>query len=404
MIKSTIQPQNIFLALDCEFTETGLVRELSILLFNHNRIVRALEVFISPSGEKTIKYNPQQINYHIASVNQLNASIDAFLKNCLSYCPLKDMKLVGMSIDSDLAAILKTTNAPSLLNTIGKKTQLEICERGTLEVKAQRAHITRKQIQTVLSKLMPHNHTLNYRYHTALYDTIVTGYVYFRLTHTGFLGVHDRFKKCTHTYFNQYYDDMNQKNKSLPTSIKKKKGKDQPAHIGVTVTRKVPRNFPSLNYKVQKNISTVFDIVPRQIWYEKTSKMYYEPSIKKGYSIKEGIMKEVFEVKCEVEQYDTGILCTDPYNIYLVQAGVRLVEKKVSIEDFIDYAIYMQQYNLPNGKGSYFKVWDETTGKELFIRCLKESTAKKLLAKKPYCTIEQFLRKRIPICNIEKLS
>lgn len=388
---------SIYLTIDCEFTEEGLVRELVLLLYKNNQIVRAMEVMLSASGTHTAAYHSQQINYHIANPHLLNTYINAFLESCLIYGSLDSMKLVGMSLEHDLKSILNTTKRKSLLNNITQKTQLEMCGRGTLENKAHTHKVSSIQIARILDKLVTPQHRPYYKYHTALYDAIVTGYVYLRVTgDTGNMGVHNRFKKCTHTLFNAYYKDL-----ANVATQKKKVSKITPPSTQVDSSR-IPRNFPELRYRVQKNLSNVFDIVAREMFHHQLTKLHYEPSLKKIDQIKAPIIEQIHPVKLAVSAYDTPKQVTDPYNHSLIHAGVLLVHDKITLEDFVDFAIYMQQYNLPQNKGTYYKVWD--TKKEIYVRCLNESTAKKLLYKRPYCTIEQFLRKKPAECYIELLD
>lgn len=383
----------IYLTIDCEFTEEGLVRELVLLLYKNNQIVRALEVLISPSGAENIHYNHQQINYHLANPKPLTACINSFMESCFIYAPIDSIKLVGMSLEHDLKSLLNTTKKKSLLNAISQKTQLEMCGRGTLENKAQSHQVSPTQITRIIDKLVTPKHRPYYKYHTALYDAIVTGYVYLRVTgHTGLMGVHDRFKKCTHTYFKSYYEDLSKLSNNKKQTVKTL----SPA------PNKVPKNFPEIRYRVQKKISNVFDIVAREMFYQQLTRLHYEPSLKKIDQLKVSIMQQIHPVKLAVAAYDTPKPVTDPYNTSLVHAGILLVNKKIKIEDFIDFAIYMQQYNLPKDKGTYYKVWDSK--KEIFVRCLQISTAKKLLYKRPYCTMEQFLRKKPAECFIETLE
>lgn len=385
---------NIYLTLDCEFTEEGLVRELVLLLFKDNHIVRALEVFISPSGSSRLTYHPKQINYHLDSPHHLNRCINSFLDTCKVYAPLEAIRVVGMSLEHDLKSLLKTTHTPSLLSKMPQKTQLELCGRGTLETKANQYNLSRTHMQRILDKIVTKEHSHLYKYHTALYDAIATGYVYLQVQHfKGHMGVHNRFKTCTHTMFKGYYQD---------TSPANKKDVTVPKDSHTPALTHVPKNFPELRYKVQKNISNVFDIVPRELFYRQFSKFRYEPSLKKVALLKEDIMKNVYHTKALIRTYDSGERITDPYNNALVHAGILLVEKKITVEDFIDFAIYMQQYNLPKNKGTYYKVWNNK--KEIFVRCLQPSTAKKFLTKRPYCTIEHFLKKEIPNCYIEEIS
>ncbi len=398
MLASQPTSPSLYFTIDCEFTEEGLVRELVILLYKEHQVVRALEVFLSPSGSKKLTYHHQQINYHVGTPKLLNLCIDYFLKSCLIYGPLSDMKLVGMSLEHDLKSILNTTKAKSMLRQIPQKTQLEMCGRGTLETKAQNHKLSPNQIGIVLSKLVTPEHAGMYRYHTALYDAIVTGYVYLRVTgHKDHMGVHNRFKKCTHTHFDAYYKDMAQISAS-----KKKLAKQSTPVVTQKALPKTPKNFPELRYRVQKKLSNVLDIVAREMFHEQLMKLHYEPTLKKIEQIKTPIMEALYPVKQAVAAYDTPKQVTDPYNHSLVQAGVLLVKQKITLEDFIDFAIYMQQYNLPSNKGTYYKVSDNK--KEIYVRCLQESTAKKLLYKKPYATIDQFLRKKPDDCRLEILD
>lgn len=393
---SDTQNTSTYLTVDCEFTEEGLVRELALLFYKQHQIVRALEVLISPSGADQVTYHHQQVNYHIASPALLNTCINSFLESCLVYAPLETMRLVGMSLEHDLKSLLNTTQKKSLLNTISQKTQLEMCGRGTLEDKAKHHQLSDLQLTRIINKLVTPSHTRYYKYHTALYDAVVTGYVYLRVTgDTGLMGVHDRFKKCAHTYFKAYYDDLLALAQSKKIALKTQPTPSQPVN-------KIPKNFPELRYRPQKNISNVFDIVARELFYQQLNKLYYEPSLKKIDEIKAGIMQQIYPVRQAVAVYDTNRPLTDPYNTSLVRAGILLVYKKITIEDFIDFAIYMQQYNLSSSKGTYYKVWNNK--KELYIRCLQPSTAKKLLFKRPYCTIEQFMRKKMPECFIEPMQ
>ncbi len=217
-----------YLVIDCEFTEQGLVRELVLLLYKNNQLVRALEVFISASGATELKYNTQQVNYHLKDATHLNECINAFLKSCRVYAPIKDLKIVGMSLEHDMKSILNTTNQRSLLNSITQKTQLEICGRGTLEEKAKNYQMTQNQIMSILNKLVKPENVGVYRYHTAMYDAIVTAFVYWRVMgQTGMMGVHNRFKKCTHTYMEMYYQDISKEHKAKkreqPKKIDKKR-------------------------------------------------------------------------------------------------------------------------------------------------------------------------------------
>ena len=397
MTTTKIVSDTHYLVIDCEFTEQGLVRELVLLLYKNNQLVRALEVFISASGEKEVKYSPQQVNYHLADASHLNYCINSFLNSCRAYAPIKELKIVGMSLEHDMKSILNTTNQRSLLNSITQKTQLEICGRGTLEEKAKGYHITQMQITHILNKLVTPEHSGEYRYHTALYDAVVTAYVYWRVMgEIGMMGVHNRFKKCTHTYMERYYKDISKDTKAKKRDVKKKAEKKLPK-VTSEASPKISKNFPEIRYRVQKNISNVFDIVAREIFYQQISRLRYEPTLKRISIIKKEIMEQIYPVKCQVATYDTKNLLTDPYNPSLVRAGILLVKRQISLEDFIDFAIYMQQYNLPSHQGTYYKVWNQK--KELFVRCLQEETAKKLLAKRPYCTIEQFLRKEIIECE-----
>ncbi|MGL4798353.1 MAG: hypothetical protein ACRCWY_02995 [Cellulosilyticaceae bacterium] len=395
--------QSIYLTIDCEFTEEGLVRELALLLFKDNQIVRALEVLISTSGDPKAHYNHLQTNYHLASADELNTCIDGFLKSCAIYAPLEELKLVGMSLEHDLKSILNTTNRKSLLSKITQKTQLEMCGRGTLENKATTHQISSHQIDKVLDRLVSPKNKGTYKYHTALYDAIVTGYVYLRVIGTkDLMGVHPRFKKCRHTYFKSYYKDLAQLTVSKKQLSKKQSPAQRKANSATTQASKIPKNFPEIRYKAQKKLSNVFDIVAREMFHRHLSKLYYEPSLKKIDLIKQDILEQLHPVKLAVAAYDTTTPLTDPYNHSLVDAGVLLVHGKISIEDFVDFAIYMQQYNLPSNKGHYYKV--SNAKRELYVRCLQRSTASKLLYKHPYCTIEQFLRKKVNECELEQLD
>ncbi len=138
------------------------------------------------------------------------------------------------------------------------------------------------------------------------------------------------------------------------------------------------------------------------MFYQQISRMRYEPTLRRINILKKEIMEQIYPVKCEVAKYDTKNMLTDPYNTSLVRAGVLLVKQQITLENFVDFAIYMQQYNLPTHQGTYYKVWNEK--KELFVRCLQEETAKKLLTKRPYCTIDQFLRKEIIECQCEVID
>lgn len=393
----------IYLTIDCEFTEEGYVRELVLLLYKNIQIVRALEVLISPSGAESVSYNPQQMNYHLASPIHLSACINGFLESCLSYAPLESIKIVGMSLEHDLKSILNTTKETSLLNTMHQKTQLEMCGRGTLEIKAKNYQISNHQINRVIEQLTTPKHSHYYKYHTALYDAVVTGYVYLRVVgYTGLMIVHDRFKKSQHTHFKFYYRDLVQIASNKRQSAKNIAALDKSMPQNMDTPSKVPKNFPEIRYRAQKNISNVFDIVAREMFYIQLSKLRYEPSLGKIDIIKTEILQEVHPVRLDIALYDTHRPLTDPYNTSLVHAGILLVHKKISVEDFIDFAIYMQQYNLPNDKGIYYKVWNAK--KEIFVRCLQASTAKKLLYKRPYCTIEQFLHKDAQGCSIEAIE
>ncbi|OON96159.1 MAG: hypothetical protein ATN36_06305 [Epulopiscium sp. Nele67-Bin005] len=392
-----MQTPTLYFTLDCEFNDQGFVRELAILLYKENQIVRVLEVVISPSGAQNITYSHQQNNYHLCNTNQINTCINGFLESCKMYAPLSSIKIVGMSLEHDLKSLLKTTKKKSLLNTMPLKTQLEMCGRGTLETKATNYNIPPTQIEQLILRLTSEKHVPHYKYHTALYDAIVTGYVYLRVMGNNHLmGIHSRFKKCTHTYFDKYYSDLKE------AQLKKRQTKLKSQGQTSSTTPKIPKHFPEIRYRVQKNISNVFDVVARELFYHKIARLRFEPHISKINHLKEGIMKDLYVAKSAVIPYDTTPSVTDPYNVSLVHAGILLVEQKISVENFIDFAIYMQQYNLPKDKGTYYRVWNNK--KEIYVRCLEASTAKKLLTKYPYATIEQFLRKEVPKCSIEALD
>ncbi len=384
----------MYLSLDCEFTEQGLVREFAMVLFKNNEILKVLEVYITKSGGDAVPYNPLQNNYHINDATHLNIYINGFLDTCAELTPLSQIKIVGMSLDHDLKSIFKTTNKQSKLNKLTKKTQLEMCGRGTLETKATNYNISKSQMRRLMENLTTPKH--RYKYHTALYDAVVTGYVYLKVTNDDdSLTVHPDLKNNTHTYFTAYHNELHEaylaKRNRAKVPVQKEAG-----------VQKVPKNFPEIRYRVQKNISNVFDIVARQMFYHQLCRLRYEPSIRKVNAIKENIMREVYLAKVSVMPYDTMPLITDPYNPSIVNAGVQLVLKKISTDDFIDFAIYMQQYNLPRDKGTYYRVWNNK--KEIYVRCLQTSTAKKLLTKLPYATIDHFLRKEIPECYIETIN
>ncbi|OON90932.1 MAG: hypothetical protein ATN34_01095 [Epulopiscium sp. Nele67-Bin002] len=381
----------MYITLDCEFNEKGLVREVALLLFKDNQILRLLEVLISKTGSDEVDYNPSQNNYHIRNPDLLTVCINEFLESCTEFAPLSDIKIVGMSLDNDLKCITKTTKQKTNLSQMAHYTQLEMCGRGTLEAKALNNNITKTQTKRVIELLTSARHKKFYKYHTALYDAIVTGYVYLRIIgDEQHITVHPRFKSCNHSYFEEYHQELHQ-------AKNKPKIKHHPSPGA-----KVPKNFPEMRYRLQRNISSVFDVVARDIFYHQLTRLRYEPSIKRINFIKENIMKDVYVAKCSILQYDTQPSITDPYNFPLVHAGRMLAEKKISPEDFIDFAIYMQQYNLPKHMGTYYKVYNSR--KEIYVRCLQSATAKKLLTKLPYATVEQFLRKEIPECYIEKVD
>ncbi|MGL4362939.1 MAG: hypothetical protein ACRCSG_06730 [Cellulosilyticaceae bacterium] len=391
---------SIYLTIDCEFTEEGFVRELALLLFKDHQIVRALEVLISPSGDAEFVYHQHQINYHLANASHLTTAINCFLTSCSVYSTLSNIKLVGMSLEHDMKSILNTTKEKSMLYKIPQKTQLEMCGRGTLENKAKNHALTTLQIGRILEKLVSPSQLKNYKYHTALYDAIVTGYVYLRVIgFRGLMGVHTRFKKCQHTNFPSYHKDLSDLSLSKKELAKAKALVTKNSTPNSITPTRIPKNFPEIRYKVQKNISNVFDIVAREMFYRQIRRLYFEPSHKKIDFYKQSIIAKVHPVKQRITSYDTNTHLTDPYNLSLVEAGIYLVEEKITIEQFIDFSIYMQQYNLPKTKGTYYKV--SNTKRELFVRCLSQETAKKLLFKSPYCTIDQFLRKKSPECSVE---
>ncbi len=211
MNQSSNTPPNIYLTLDCEFNDKGLVRELAMLLFKDNQLVRLMEVILSPTGDSQVTYNHLQNNYHVNDPILLNTCINGFLETCIVYSPISQIKLVGMSLEHDLKSILKTTHKKSLLANITRKTQLEICGRGTLEEKAINNNISSSQIRKVFEQITTPKHKQFYKYHTALYDAVVTAYVYIRVIEDGtYLKVHPRFKKCTHTYYSNYHNELYQ--------------------------------------------------------------------------------------------------------------------------------------------------------------------------------------------------
>ncbi|WP_010168121.1 hypothetical protein [Candidatus Epulonipiscium viviparus] len=385
--------EKIYMTLDCEFDEFGLVRELALILFDRNKLIRVLEIFISQSGASDIKFKENQNNYHINNPQPMAGCINEFLKGCEQTYPLNEIKFVGMSLEHDLKSLDKTINTPTNLNKLKQRTQLEVCGRGTLEIKADNFNITKAQIKHLISNLASPLHTRFYKFHTALYDALVTGYVYLKV-----MGIPDameldsRLKKCTHTYYKNYHND-------LYDNLMQKK--NNPKKIMDSEPVKIPRNFPEVRFRVQKNLSNVFDIAVREIFFFHLTKFKYEPSIKRVNSLKESIMKEMYLLKIEVAKYDTTPQITDPYNPSLVQAARALMENKITIEEFVDFSIYMQQYNLPVGMGTYYRVYNEK--KEVYVRTLSENTAKKMLGKLPYATIWQFRNKSIPHCNIEIL-
>ncbi|OON96677.1 MAG: hypothetical protein ATN31_09345 [Candidatus Epulonipiscioides saccharophilum] len=385
--------EKIYMTLDCEFDEFGLVRELAFILFDKNKIVRVLEIFISKSGSIDIKFKENQNNYHINSPAPIAGCINEFLKSCEQDYPLSEIKFVGMSLEHDLKSLEKTIKTPTNLHKLKQRTQLEVCGRGTLEIKADNFNITKAQIKHLISNLASPLHTRFYKFHTALYDALVTGYVYLKVMGiTDPMELDSRLKKCTHTYYKNYHNDLYE-------GVLQKK--NSPKKSLSTEPVKIPKNFPEVRFRVQKNLSNVFDIAVREIFFFHLTKFKYEPSIKRVNSLKESIMKEMYLTKMEVAKYDTTPAITDPYNPSLVQAARALMEQKITIDEFVDFAIYMQQYNLPTGIGTYYRVYNEK--KEVYVRTLKENTAKKMLSKLPYATIWQFRNKSVPLCNIEVL-
>ncbi|ONI45190.1 hypothetical protein AN642_01760 [Epulopiscium sp. SCG-B10WGA-EpuloA2] len=386
--------EKIYMTLDCEFDEFGLVRELALILFEKNQILRVLEIFISKSGDYDINFKENQNNYHINSPLHMATCINDFLKCCAKDYPLNEIKFVGMSLEHDLKSLDKTIKIQTDLNKLKQRTQLEVCGRGTLEVKATNFNITKLQMRQLITNLTSPLHTKFYKFHTALYDALVTGYVYLKVTGiTQSLELAPRLTKCTHTYFKNYHNDL------YEYIIEKKNNPKKNINSSIV---KIPKNFPEVRFRVQKNLSNVFDIAVREIFFFNLTKFKYEPSIKRINALKEMIMKDMYLTKMEVAQYDTTPQITDPYNPSLIQAARALMEKKITTEEFIDFAIYMQQYNLPLGMGTYYHVYNEK--KEVYVRTLSEESAKKMLSKLPYATIWQFKNKTIPNCNIEILS
>ncbi|OOB76896.1 MAG: hypothetical protein BEN19_03500 [Epulopiscium sp. Nuni2H_MBin003] len=372
----------MYITIDAEFYKNGNIRELSILLFKHGLILKVLEIYISTSGEKEVIYNPQQINYHLQNAQSLKLLIDAFLEPI----PIKEIKIVGMSLDHDISSINKTINGVTQLNQIVQKTQLEICGRGTLEVKATNLNITNYQIKKVISQIAREN-IRHYKYHTSLFDAVATGYVYQKIVgNEQPLKLHTDLKKANHTYYGNYYNDI-------------KEQKLQSKAVPAPEVDTLPKNFKEIRFRVQKNLSDTFDILMRDIFYDQYKKLRYEPSIKKITAIKSQIIQEVYPIKKSIQPYDTVTKITDPYNKSLLYAAQMLVNKKITVEVFVDYAIYIQQYNLPADMGTYFRVTNQT--KEIYVRCLEENTAKKMITKLPYSTIWQFVNKPLPKCNVD---
>ncbi len=381
----------MYMTIDCEFDDRTFVREVALLLFKENQIVKMLEILISKTGADEVHYSPQQTNYHIRKPELLVPCINDFLDSCAEYGPLADIKIVGMSLENDIKCLNKTARKKTHLSQMTQYTQLEMCGRGTLETKAINNNITKNQTRRVLDLITTPQHKNFYKYHTALFDAIVTGYVYLRVIgDEQVITVHPKLKACNHTYFEAYHQER-----------KIEKAKPKPKVVAPLVP-KVPKNFPEMRYRLQRNISSVFDVVARDIFYHQLSRLRYEPGIRRINHIKETIMKDVYVAKCSILPYDTQPSITDPYNFPLVHAGRMLTEKKISPEDFIDFAIYMQQYNLPKELGSYYKVYNQK--REIYVRCLQSATAKKLLTKLPYATVDQFLKKDIPECFIEKIE
>lgn len=379
-----------FLAIDCEFNSDGTVREMALLLFQNNSLVRGLEVFISKSGQSSCKYSTSQFNYHINNPKCLNELIEEFFSACTQYADLENVHLVGVSLLSDIQSISKTTGQHSLFSAFTSMTDLEKCGRGTLQDKIFDYNVSSKTRNDFLHKLIGARNGSRYYFHTALYDAVCTAYVYRRLVSPGaLLNVDETLQACSHVFFKEYRKDIADTKRERYNSG----ASNKPQETGVI------KNFPNINYKVQKGISNVFDIVPRELFYREYSKFNHEPSAEEITDIKIKIANHCNQIRKKLKAYDKGKFRTNPYNIALVEAGIYLAESKISIETFIDFAIYIQQYNLPENRGKYYKV--SNSSKELYVRCFSEITARKMFTKRPFCTIEQFLAKKPPRCKVE---
>lgn len=383
--------KEIFLAVDCEFTKNGKVRELTLLLFKNNRLLRVLEIYISKSGVEKAIYDVNKANYHIKNYANIKTLVNSFLTSCRSICPLEKIRLVGIGVSQDIKLVHKTAGKNTLLNSITSTTDLELCGRGRLQDKVEDHKITDHQITQVIAEIVGTKHATKYTYHTSMYDAVAAAYVYCRLVDVhNLIVVSTECKSLSYTYFNEYFCDL-QKAKQPQKPLQR-----------ISDTPRIPKNFPEVRYKPQKTISNVFDIVPRHLFFEEYSKYTREPSVAEINAVKHQIIKKCYLIKQQLKEFDHEAMRTDPYNIPLVEAGVWLAKEKISIETFIDFAIYIQQYNLPDTKGTYYRVGSRK--KEIYLRCLNPLTAKKMFNKKPYCTIDQFIKKPIPVCRLEIVS
>lgn len=381
---------SFFLTIDCEFSQSTTVRELALLLFKGKELIAALEVLVSPSGASSSTYTSNQINYHVSTPASLASLTNDFLSHCETFSPLSSVSLVGVSLEQDIRILHKESTRPTRLIELGKIVDLQLCGKGTLKNKTEDNDLSEKKLRNLLRSFCSRESLFYYRFHTALFDAFATGYVFMRLIDPLIdISVSKELNASRHIFFKAYRSDLTKEKQQ-----KKRAEKNNSLYI--------PKNFPPMNYKLQKSVSSVFDVVPRHLFHEYYAQSKQEMSAWEAQKEKIKIAQQCHLIKQKLKAFNGESKRTDPYNICLIEAGVALAKGNISIDTFIDFAIYIQQYNLPTHLGTYYKV--SNNHREIFVRCLDSDTAKKMFFKKTFCTIHQFLNKKVPNVKIDVLQ
>lgn len=380
-----------YVSLDCEYDKYRDIRELSMVCFNEYEILNFIEIVISKNGLPIYIYNKHYSSCHLKNRADLKMIINGFISNCKQEYGY-NINLVGVGVWGDLKSINQSLQSKTLLDEIKSISDLSYGDSGTLFDKAVRCKIYNKDVVELLNR-MTNGNGEKYYYHNSLYDALVSGLVYLYNNSKN----KDIFSVATLKINNwikakKFYYIKKTKSSSYKSFIYKSKRM-------LTVDdseeeERISLNLPKVSYKPRTTISHAMDIVARYMLNKELIKYPYEQNASITKQKTAEIMVQINPIINALRKFDdVDNKITNPYNFRLLEAGVALVEKKITLNQYIDFAIYIQQYVLNDSLGNFYKVISEDHSKEIFVRCISESTARKCLYKKNYCSINQFLHK-----------